>query len=171
VAPGLVPIFFSSYPKQKERGSAMSNLSPIDTLSTRAQRFAAPFLRISLGLVLLWIGALKFADPSPVIDILEASFSFLAFEGFVYLLGVFEIAAAVLLFLGVGVRYVGLALIGMFAGTLVIFLIAPALSYGKAGFPMLSLAGEFLLKDVVLMAATVALLALQTDGNEATQPR
>lgn len=46
----------------------------------------------------------------------------------------------------------------LFAGTLLIFLIAPAVSYGEAGFPMLSPAGEFLLKDLVLMAAAVTLI-------------
>ena len=70
----------------------------------------------------------------------------------------------VLLFLGIGVRYVGLLLVGMFAGTLTIFLIAPAVSYGEAGFPNLSLAGEFLLKDLVLLAVGVALAGMDQES-------
>ena len=50
----------------------------MDTLFTTAQRIAAPFLRISLGIILLWIGALKFVDPSPVVELLGASLPFLA---------------------------------------------------------------------------------------------
>ena len=132
----------------------------MDRIFEMAERLALPFLRISLGIVLGWIGALKFVDPAPVVALLGASLSFLAFPGFVYLLGTLEVAAALLLFAGVASRWVGVLLMGLFSGTLVIFLVAPAVSYGDAGFPNLSLAGEFLLKDLVLFAASVVLVAL-----------
>lgn len=122
-----------------------------------SRRLSVPLLRITMGVVLLWIGALKFVDPAPVVGLLQASLSFLASSGFVVLLGAVEVAAAVLLFAGVGVRYVGLLLVAMFAGTLLIFLIAPGVSFGERGFPILTLAGEFLLKDLVLLAVGVAL--------------
>ncbi len=128
-----------------------------------ANRIARPFLRASLGLVLVWIGALKFVDPSPVVGLLEASLSFLAFDAFVYVLGVFEVITGLLLFIGMAVPLVCLGLVGLFAGTLLIFLIAPGVSYGDAGFPLLTLAGEFLLKDIVLVAATVVLFSLTAD--------
>ncbi len=118
-------------------------------------RIAPIGLRLSLGLVLLWIGALKFVDPSPVVGLLTASLPFLAANGFVYLLGGLEIGAALALFAGVAIRYVGLCVLILFAGTLTIFIIAPAVT----GFPFLTLVGQFLLKDLVLAAATVALVA------------
>jgi len=129
-----------------------------------ARRSAPAFLRFSLGLILLWIGALKFADPSPVVGLLDASLPFLASAGFVYFLGVIELLMALALFTGVALRFVLPALMALFAGTLVIFLIAPAVTYGDGGFPYLSLAGEFLLKDLVLFAAALALLALHEQG-------
>lgn len=43
----------------------------------------------------------------------------------------------------------------MFAGTLLIFVITPAVT----GFPTLTVYGEFLLKDVVLAAAAVSIAA------------
>lgn len=138
----------------------------MNTLYSFVERIAIPFLRISLALVLLWIGALKFVDPSPVVGLLEASLAFLAFNAFVYLLGVAEVVAALMLFAGKGLRYVGLLLIGLFAGTLVIFLIAPAVSYGEQGFPYLTLAGEFLLKDLVLLAAAATLVATEMASGE-----
>src|SRR6266849_3432041 len=113
------------------------------------ERIALFFLRFSLALILLWIGALKFADPRPVRGLLAASLSFLAVNAFVYILGALEIRAAILLFAGVWVRYVGLLCLILFAGTLTIFLITP----GVTGFPLLTLTGQFLLKDVVLAAA------------------
>jgi uncharacterized membrane protein YkgB len=132
-----------------------------------AGRWSTMLLRVTLGIVLLWIGALKFFDPSPVVGLLDASLSFLAFPAIVYVLGVVEVICAILLFGGFAVRYVGVVLVGLFAGTLLIFLIAPAVSYGEGGFPMLSLAGEFLLKDTVLMAAAVTLIGTERPGTAA----
>ena len=134
----------------------------MNTLSTLAQKVASPFLRISMGIVLFWIGALKFADPSPVVGLLQASFPVLASNLLVYLLGATEIALAALLVAGIAVRFAGIGLMGLFAGTLAIFLIAPKVTYGDAGFPFLSLAGEFLLKDLVLFAAAVNLIVMDT---------
>ena len=124
---------------------------------TTAQRIAGPFLRISLALILAWIGALKFADPTPVVGLLQASLPFLALPAFVYLLGAVEIAIAILLVTGIALPYAGLVTMGLFAGTLTIFVIAP----GVTGFPLLGLAGQFLLKDLGLMAAAVNVVAMQ----------
>ena len=121
-----------------------------------AQRIAGPFLRLSLAIILAWIGALKFVDPSPVVGLLQASLPFLALPAFVYLLGAVEIVTAVLLITGIALPYAGLVTIGLFAGTLTIFLIAPSVT----GFPFLTLAGQFLLKDLGLMAAAVNVIAM-----------
>ena len=133
----------------------------MDRFMELAQKAARPFLRISLGLILLWIGALKFVDPSPVVGLLEASLAFLATNGFVYFLGVVEILCALALFANVATRYVAPLLMLLFAGTLLIFVIAPSVAYGEGGFPYLSLAGEFLLKDLVLFGAALAIVALE----------
>jgi uncharacterized membrane protein YkgB len=138
----------------------------MDSVFAFTQKISAPFLRIAMGITLLWIGALKFVDPKPVVDLLGASmFSFLALPAFVYLLGVVEVICALLLFAGYRTRYVGLALLGLFAGTLIIFLTTPAVT----GLPLLTLPGEFLLKDLVLFAASVTLIALDSARIEAGQ--
>lgn len=131
-----------------------------------AERLAAPALRFSLAVVLFWIGALKFAHPEPVVELLQASFWFLAHPGVVYGLGVLEVGAALLLVLGIGLPLVGILCMGLFSGTLAIFLVAPGVSFGQAGFPNLSLAGEFLLKDLVLFAASLAVVGLASPKAE-----
>ncbi len=141
----------------------------VETLFRLIRRVAPLLLRISMGIVLLWIGALKFADPAPVVGLLQESFPFLARDAFVYFLGVVEVVMALLLFVGFQVRYVGLALVGLFAGTLAIFLIAPSLTYGGNGFPHLALVGQFLLKDLVLLAASISLAATDTAAMGAMQ--
>ncbi len=125
------------------------------------ERIAPTFLRVALGVILLWIGLLKFHDPTPVVGLINASFlvGFLASSAFVYALGVLELLGALALFFNVAVRYVALCVALLFVGTLSIFLTAPAVAYSP-GFPFLSLAGQFLLKDLALMAGALTVAAL-----------
>ncbi|GHO82640.1 DUF417 family protein [Dictyobacter formicarum] len=78
------------------------------------------------------------------------------------------IVVAIPLIAGAWLRYVGLLCLVLFTGTLTIFVIAPAVT----GFPALTLYGEFLLKDVVLAAATVSIIAMdaakQAHNNESS---
>jgi uncharacterized membrane protein YkgB len=142
----------------------------VNALTQLIARIAYPFLRIAIGIVLVWIGGLKFVDPSPVVGLIGASpFAFLASNGFVYLLGVGEVIVGVLLFANIQVKYVGILTMGLFVGTLAIFILTPKVAYGDAGFPLLSLPGEFLLKDIVLMAASASLSATASAQEAAGQ--
>jgi uncharacterized membrane protein YkgB len=124
----------------------------------------APYLlRISLGLVLLWIGALHLQNPQSIVVLLSMSLPFLASSVFVYVLGALEVIAGVLLIAGLWVRYVGLLTLVLFAGTLTIFVLAPAVT----GFPLLTLIGQFLLKDVVLASAAITVAATDAAKHEA----
>lgn len=130
------------------------------SLFSAIQRIALPLLRYALALILVWIGLLKFHDPHPVAGLIAASFlfHFLASSALVYLLGVLEVVAAILLIANIGVRYVGLGVALLFVGTLSIFLTAPAVAYAP-GFPFLSIVGQFLLKDTALLAGALVLVA------------
>jgi uncharacterized membrane protein YkgB len=97
-------------------------------LTNAKRRIAGPFLRISLAVILAWIGVLKFVDSSPVVGVLQASLPFLAFNTFVYLLGAIEIIVAILLVTGIALPYAGLVTVGLFAGTLTIFVFAPSVT-------------------------------------------
>src|SRR5258707_13814972 len=97
-------------------------------------------LRISLGVVLLWIGCVHLIDPQPVVTLLSMSLPFLAFNVFVYLLGALEVLAGIMLLAGLWIRYVALLSLALYAGTLTIFVVAP----GVIGFPLLTLMGQFI---------------------------
>ena len=127
------------------------------------ERIAPYVLRISLGLVLLWIGALHLQNPQSIVVLLSKSLPFLASSAFVYVLGALEVLAGILLIAGLWVRYVALLSLVLFAGTLTIFVIAP----GVTGFPLLTLMGQFLLKDVVLASAAITLIARDAASHEA----
>jgi uncharacterized membrane protein YkgB len=148
----------------------------MNALAQLMSRIAYPFLRIAMGIVLVWIGGLKFVDPAPVVGLIGASpFNMLASNGFVYLLGLGEVVIGVLLFANIQVKYVGILTMGLFVGTLAILILTPKVAYGDAGFPLLSLPGEFLLKDIVLMAASASLSAMASAQEMTTvrtsQPR
>ncbi len=86
---------------------------------------------------------------------LSQSLRFLAFNAFVYLLGGLEVVAGILLLAGRWIRYVALLSLALFLGTLTIFVVAPAVT----GFPILTLMGQFLLKDSGLASAAITLVA------------
>jgi uncharacterized membrane protein YkgB len=88
------------------------------------------------------------------------SLPFLAFSASVYVL---EVLAGILLIAGLWVRYAALLSQVLFAGTLTIFVIAPSVT----GFPLLTLMGQFLLKDVVLASAAIAVMARDAASHEA----
>jgi len=127
------------------------------------ERLAGPLLRLSLGLVLLWIGSIHLATPQPVVRLLSLSLPFLAESAFVYGLGALEVLAGILLIAGLWVRYAALIALVLFAGTLTIFVIAP----GVTGFPLLTLMGQFLLKDVVLASAAITVMARDAASHQA----
>ena len=129
------------------------------------ERIAPYVLRISLGFVLLWIGALHLQNPHPIVTLLSLSLPFLASSAFVYVLGALEVIAGLLLIAGLWVRYVGLATLILFAGTLTIFVITPAVT----GIPILTLTGQFLLKDVVLASAAISVAASDAARHTAKQ--
>ena len=144
----------------------------LDRVFTVVERIWAPFLRVGLAVILIWIGALKFANPAPIVGLLHASplWSFLATTGFVHVLGVLELVVAAFLLTNRAVRYVGLLTVLLFVGTFSIFLTAPAVTFGAQGFPLLTLAGQFLLKDLVLAAAALATVAHDVRRHQAARP-
>ena len=131
----------------------------MDDVITLSQRIAPTLLRLTMGAITLRIGALKFVDPAPVVGLIEASLPFLAHDVVAYGLGAIEIVVAALMLANIATHWVGLALLGLFAGTLGVFVLASELVFASAGAPRLTLTGQFLLKDLVLFAAALTIVA------------
>jgi len=145
----------------------------VNTLSV----FSDYAVRYSIVLVLAWIGAMKFtAYEAGAIEGLVASSPLLAWlytiasqQAVSNLIGTIEIATAVALALGPFFRKA--ALIGAigavvtFLTTLTFIFTAPGWEQSLGGFPTLSVVpGQFLLKDIVLLAASVSLLGRAING-------
>jgi len=140
-------------------------------IGLRIEMLAQHGLLLSVVSVLGWIGAMKFTSyEAGAIEGLVASSPFTAWlyqvfslQGASNLIGTIEIATAILLLIGIAHR--GSAILGSlgaiatFAVTLSFMITAPAWEPSLGGFPALSVVpGQFLLKDVVLLAAAVWLL-------------
>ena len=145
--------------------------------------FADQGLRFSIVIVLGWIGAMKFtAYEAGAIEGLVASspltawlYSVFDLQGASNLIGSIEIATAVALVLAPLHRWIAIAgaagAAAIFAVTASFLVTAPVWEASLGGFPALSVVpGQFLLKDLVLLAAALSLLgkALNaTDENRA----
>lgn len=151
----------------QETASPGASVRPANTISA----FSDYAVRYSIVLVLAWIGTMKFtAYEAGAIEGLVASSPFLAWlytissqQAVSNLIGTIEIATAVLLALGPLFRKAALigavAAIATFLTTLTFIFTAPGWEQSLGGFPTLSVVpGQFLLKDIVLLAASVSLL-------------
>ena len=117
----------------------------------------------SLALTFFWFGALKIAGVSPVIALLKATFPFMANDPYLSMLGGLEILAAAGLLIP-RLRPITLALIIChLIGTLSIVVIAPHVVFAPE-FPILTMEGEFVVKNLVLISASLVLLMDTSDG-------
>jgi reactive chlorine resistance protein C len=154
----------TTYRKDSNIGRILQ-VSTIDTVASLLGRYG-------LVVVIGWIGALKFANfeatqiqplvaNSPFMGWLYDIFSVYTFSA---LLGVFELAAAVLL--AIKPLFPKLSIVGsvqaivLFLATISFLFTTPGIGEpAGGGFPALSLIGEFLLKDIPLLGLSFWTLA------------
>jgi uncharacterized membrane protein YkgB len=154
----------TTYRKDSNIGRILQ-VSTIDTVASLLGRYG-------LVVVIGWIGALKFANfeanqiqplvaNSPFMGWLYDIFSVYTFSA---LLGVFEVAAAVLL--AIKPLFPKLSIVGsvqaivLFLATISFLFTTPGIGEpAGGGFPALSLIGEFLLKDIPLLGLSFWTLA------------
>ncbi len=113
--------------------------------------------RVTLALIFVWFGALKFIGVSPVVPIIEQAYPWVMHTAGLYtLLAFLEIALGIGILVPRFTKLVGVALIVhlMFATAGV--LISPQAFPG--GFPLLSVVGEFVIKNFALMALALVIL-------------
>jgi uncharacterized membrane protein YkgB len=156
-----------SITKKRVRSPAATSAVTMDQ-SNAVQVAAAYLLRYGLGLVIAWIGFMKFTayeaagiQPlvahSPLMSWVYAIFSERAFS---VLLGVAEVAIAAMICLrsvSAKVSAIGSGLAAViFLTTLTFLFSTPGWEPSLGGFPALSaMPGQFLLKDLVLLAAAL----------------
>jgi len=120
-------------------------------------------LRVSLGLIFVWFGALKIAGVSPVAALVSATLPWADPATVVPLLGVAEVVLGAALLAGKARRLVLTALAAHLTGTFLSFVTAPQLTVHHGDPLLLTAEGEFVLKNLALISAAL-LLASITHG-------
>ena len=130
------------------------NLRNIDRHVTDwLSRWSIPLLRISLGVVFLWFGLLKVFDVTPVTDLVAATVYWVDPDWFVPLLGVAEVLIGLALVFRVALRP-ALALFAVqMAGTFLVLIIQPEVAFRDGNPLLLTVEGEFVVKNLVLLSA------------------
>ena len=133
-------------------------LARIDrTLTCWMQRNATTLLRWSMGIIFIWFGALKLVPGlSPADGLIRASMWFWPMDYFIPFLAFWEIAIGVGFLVGYGMRVTILLLFLQMFGTLTPLVLTPHLVW--TSFPFgLTLEGQYIIKNLVLMSAAVAI--------------
>jgi putative oxidoreductase len=125
----------------------------LDTL----RRWSITALRLALGSVFLWFGALKVFGSSPVASLIQETYTFMPISIFLLILGVWEMVIGIGIILKRALRFV-LILLGIhLIGTFTAIGFNPGIFFVQ-GVPFcLTVDGEFVIKNVVLMTAALVI--------------
>jgi putative oxidoreductase len=125
----------------------------LDTL----RRWSITALRLALGSVFLWFGALKVFGSSPVASLIQETYTFMPISIFMLILGVWEMIIGIGIILKRALRFV-LILLGIhLIGTFTAIGFNPGIFFVQ-GIPFcLTVDGEFVIKNVVLMTAALVI--------------
>jgi uncharacterized membrane protein YkgB len=132
----------------------MDTIDRIDrSISSFLRRWSIPALRVSLGIVFIWFGALKVFDVTPVSDLVASTVYWFDPGWVVPVLGVFEIVVGIGLVFRIALR----AVLGLFAlqmvGTFLVLVLLPEVSFQDGNPLLLTVEGEFVVKNLVLLSA------------------
>jgi len=113
--------------------------------------------RFSLALTFFWIGALKLFHLSTLSPLIETAYPFLGTPQSFAFLGILEIIIGIGLIVGKKTSIFATFLILHLVATLLTFVFAPSTVF-KPFFPILTMEGEFILKNVVLIVGALFVL-------------
>jgi uncharacterized membrane protein YkgB len=144
-------------------------------ITTAMARWGLPLLRVSLGIVFFWFGVLKFfPDLSPAQGLATRTISVLTF-GLVPpgvslpVLAAWECVIGLGLLVGIRLREVLLLLFVQMAGTLTPVFLFPEEVFTRIPYAP-TLEGQYIIKNVVLIAAGIVVGATVRGGRVVAEP-
>ena len=139
------------------------NFDPGTILS---QRMANRILTGSISLTFFWFGILKIMNLSPVVGLLQHSFPMFATQPYLGMLGLFEVLISIGLLMP-RIRKITISItILHLLGTISVACVAPNILFAPY-FPVLTMEGEFILKNFVLISACLILLSKNRNSSNA----
>ncbi|HUF54121.1 MAG TPA: MauE/DoxX family redox-associated membrane protein [Dehalococcoidia bacterium] len=134
---------------------------PLDRIDRRLirlfQEYGHTTLRINLGVVYIWFGALKTVDRSPVEDLVQDVIFITDASWVVPAVGVWEIVIGLGLIFPITLRIVLLMLGAQLLGTMSAFVVVPGDCFQDGNPLLLTDTGEFVLKNLVLLTAAIVI--------------
>jgi putative oxidoreductase len=127
------------------------------TLTLLAHRHGMPMLRVALGIVFMWFGALKVVGASPVGEIVARTLFVLPARPTILALGIVEMAIGVSFLTGRLVKAALAVFLVQMSGTFLTLVLIPDLTFQHGNPLLLSTVGEFVIKNLVLITAGIAL--------------
>lgn len=123
------------------------------------RRISLPLLRCAFGVVFVWFGALKVAGVSPVGDFVAGTLPWVDRAWLLPALGLFEVAIGVGMIAGRALFLVCAVLVGHLAGTFLSLVMQSDLTFQDGNPLVLAADGEFVMKNLVFIAAALVLAA------------
>jgi uncharacterized membrane protein YkgB len=127
----------------------------VDTLRV----ISLPLLRLAVGAVFIWFGALKIANATPVGDFVANTLPWIDRAVLVPTLGVFEVILGLALVTGKLLTLVCAALVAHLTGTFLSLVMQPDVTFQNGNPLMLTTEGEFVVKNLVFIAAGLVIAA------------
>ncbi len=145
------------------------NLAYIDEiLIAWMHRYGLTLLRFAIGVVFVWFGALKILGISPVTQLVAETYSFLP-PGFLLFLGVWEVAIGIGLIGKIALRTTLALLWLQMLGTFTSLLLNPAVFFINSNFFLLTTEGEFVIKNIVFIAASIVIGGFEGSSKKTVQ--
>jgi putative oxidoreductase len=129
------------------------------TLIELLRRHSVRMLRWALGVVFVWFGVLKVIGRSPVAGLVSQTLPWLPADAAVKSLGVVEVIIGLGLITGLVLRIILLFFLFQMIGTFGIFIAVPEKAFSHSNPLLLTTTGEFVIKNLVLIAAGLAVAA------------
>lgn len=121
------------------------------------RRWSITALRLALGSIFLWFGALKIFGSSPVAVLIQETYSFMPIHVFMFVLGVWEIVIGIGIISKRALRCVLILLCAHLLGTFTAIWFNPGIFFVQ-GVPLcLTVDGEFVMKNLVLITAALVI--------------
>jgi uncharacterized membrane protein YkgB len=124
-----------------------------------ARRYGITLLRISVGIVFVWFGALKLVPGlSPAEPLIRATLPFLPMNLFLPILAIWEMAIGVGFIIGRWPRVTIALMLLQMGGAMSPIFLAPEMIFQQ--FPFVwTLEGQYVFKDIILIAAGIVISA------------
>lgn len=128
-----------------------------DLVISFLRRASLPLLRVSLGVIFIWFGALKVANATPVAQLVADTLYWIDSSLLVPLLGIFEVLVGIALLSGRFLKLALMLLVGHMLGTFLVLVVQPQIAFRESNPLLLTTEGEFVVKNLVLLSGALVI--------------